>query len=57
MLLVMVPVKDGEQVLVVDAPLVLERLAAGGGGLEPEGGVEVLSHEAQSGLWRGEGQL
>ena len=47
--------KDGEQVLVVDVPLVLERLAAGGG-LELEGGVEVLSHGAQSDLWRGEGQ-
>ena len=40
----------------VDVPLALERLAAGGG-LEPEGGVEVLSHGAQSGLWCGEGQL
>ena len=31
-------VKDGEQVLVVDVPWELERLA---GELEPEGGVEV----------------
>ena len=42
--------------LVVDVPLVSERLAAGGG-LELEGGVEVASHGAQSGLWCGEGQL
>ena len=50
-------VKDGVQgvqVLVVDVPWVLERLA---GELEPEAGVEVSNHGAQSGLWRGEGQL
>ena len=47
-------VKDGVSVLVVDVPLVLVRRA---GVLEPEGGVEVLNHEAQSGLWCGEGQL
>ena len=32
----------------------LETLA---GELEPEPGVEVLNHGAQSGLWCGEGQL
>ena len=62
-LLALVPVsllgraKDGVhavQVLVVDVPWVLERLA---GELEPEAGVEVSNHGAQSGLWRGEGQL
>ena len=47
-------VKDGVQVLVVDVPWVLETLA---GELEPEAGVEVLNHGAQSGLWCGEGQL
>ena len=47
-------VKDGEQVLVVDALWVLEMLASGGP--ELEGGVEVLSHGAQSGLWCGEEQ-
>ena len=47
-------VKDGEQVLVVDVPWELERLA---GELEPEGGVEVSSHGAQSGLSHGAEQL
>ena len=32
----------------------LETLA---GELEPEAGVEVLNHGAQSGLWHGEGKL
>ena len=54
--------KDGGEVLekvvgavVVDFPWVLEKLA---GELELEGGGEVLGHDvAQSGLWRGGGQL
>ena len=54
--------KDGGEVLetvvvpvVVDFPWVLEKLA---GELELEEGGEVLGHEvAQSGLWRGGGQL
>ena len=50
--------KDGGSVLetvVVDFPWVLEKLA---GELELEEGGEVLVHDvAQSGLWRGGGQL